>query len=131
MYRLLLLLLIIVPALEIGIFILSSKYIGVLPTILFIIITGIVGIWLAKKEGLNTIRITQMQLSQGQIPSGVLLDGICIFIGAILLLAPGFLTDFVGLFFLIPQTRGVIKALLIKVFQKFVSRGSIIYYTRR
>lgn len=131
MYRLLLLLLIIVPALEIGIFILSSKYIGVLPTILFIIITGIVGIWLAKKEGLNTIRLTQMQLSQGQIPSGVLLDGICIFIGAILLLAPGFLTDFVGLFFLIPQTRGVIKALLIKVFQKFVSRGSIIYYTRR
>lgn len=131
MYKILFLLLLIIPALEIGLLVLSGNVIGIIPTILLIILTGVIGVWLAKREGLQVIRLTQMQLAQGEIPSGVLLDGICILFGGILLLAPGFLTDLLGFYLLIPFTRGTVKALLTKIFQQMVQNGHIIFYTKR
>lgn len=131
MKRIWLTILIIVPAIELGLLILLGKSIGIIPTILMIILTGVIGLLLAKKEGMNTIRLTQMQLARGEIPSDVLLDGICILMGGLLLLAPGFLTDFVGLYLIIPFTRGSVKVLLIKLFQRLISRRNMIFFTRR
>jgi UPF0716 protein FxsA len=127
MGKLFLLLLIIVPALEIWVLILSGNTFGVPITILLIILTGILGAALAKKEGLNAIRTAQMQASQGQMPSGVILDGICILVGGVVLLTPGFITDALGFFLLIPQTRAVFKGFLQRVFQKAVKSGNFIY----
>ncbi len=125
------LLLIIVPALEIGLLVLSGNMIGVWPTILLIILTGILGAWLAKKEGLNTIRTAQLQMQNGEVPGGLVLDGICILVGGAVLLTPGFITDAVGFFLLIPYTRALIKALLERIFAKLIQNGSIIYFQKK
>lgn len=127
MGKLLLLLLIVVPALEIGVLILSGNTIGVIPTILLIILTGILGAALAKKEGLNAIRTAQMQAAQGQVPGSVLLDGVCILVGGVVLLTPGFITDALGFLLLIPQTRAVFKGFLQKMFHHMVRNGSAVY----
>lgn len=131
MFRFLLLLIIVVPALEIAVLLLSGRTIGVWPTILLIIATGILGAWLAKREGLQTIRLAQMQAQQGQLPSGVMLDGICILVGGLVLLTPGFITDAIGFFLLIPQTRTVAKALLLKLFHRLIKNGNFIIMSNR
>lgn len=130
MGKLLLLLLIIVPAMEIGVLILSGNTIGVIPTILLIILTGILGAALAKKEGLNAIRTAQLQASQGQVPGSVLLDGVCILVGGVVLLTPGFITDAMGFLLLIPQTRAIFKGFLQKMFYHMVKNGSAVYVSR-
>jgi UPF0716 protein FxsA len=127
MGKILLLLLIVVPALEVWLLILSGGWIGFPVTILLIILTVVLGAALAKKEGLNAIRTAQMQTSQGQVPSGILLDGICILVGGVVLLTPGFITDAIGFFLLIPQTRAIFKGFLQKILQKIVKSGNFVY----
>lgn len=121
--RIFILLLILVPAAEIGFLIMSGRTIGVLPTIALIIFTGILGAYLAKKQGIETLREAQEQLSYGRIPSNVLLDGICILVGGTLLLTPGFITDFLGFSLLVPTWRKPFKLLLIKGLQKWMNKG--------
>lgn len=125
------LLLIVVPALEIGVLIVSGNILGVPATILLVILTGVLGAWLAKKEGLQTLRLAQLQLQQGQIPSGVILDGLCILVGGVVLLTPGFITDILGFILLIPITRSFIKAGMKKWFDKMLQNGSIVFINRR
>lgn len=132
MARLLLVLtIVVVPALEIGVFILVGKKIGLVPTLLLIGGTSILGVWLAKKEGLQVLKLTQLQLKRGDIPSEAILDGICILIGGILLISPGFITDALGFLLLIPYTRGMFKAILKRLFQLYVARGGFIFIRRK
>ncbi|MCQ6278350.1 FxsA family protein [Bacillus sp. EB600] len=118
-------LLILIPTVDIGILLLSGKTIGVLPTIAFIILTGVIGAYLAKKEGLQTIRKAQEQLSYGQIPGEAVLDGICILVGGTLLITPGFITDILGFLMLFPITRKLFKVVMKKSFRKWINRGNI------
>lgn len=117
--------LIIVPALEIGLLILSGNTLGILPTILLIILTGVLGAWLAKKEGLQVLRLAQLQMQRGEMPGEAILDGICILVGGVVLLTPGFITDALGFVLLIPVTRGVAKIGLRKIIKKMVDKGQI------
>lgn len=123
--RYILLLLIIIPAGEIGILLFSGRTIGIIPTILLIILTGVIGAYLAKQQGLETIRKAQEQIRHGRMPGDTILDGICILIGGTLLLTPGFITDLVGFLLLAPPTRIYFKALLIRIFQKWINNGNI------
>ncbi|MEH6993044.1 FxsA family protein [Neobacillus drentensis] len=123
--RYLALLIIGIPAIDIGVLLLSGKTIGFLPTIAFIIFTGVVGAYLAKREGLQTIKRVQEQLSYGQIPGESLLDGICILIGGTLLLTPGFITDLFGFLLLFPPSRKPFKILMIKALRKRIEKGNI------
>ncbi|WP_198317403.1 FxsA family protein [Cytobacillus praedii] len=103
--RYLLLLLIIVPAAEISVLLLSGNLIGFWPTLGVILFTGVLGAYLAKKQGLETIKKVQDQLRYGQMPGEAILEGICILAGGILLLTPGFITDITGLLLLAPPTQ--------------------------
>lgn len=123
--RYLLALLIIVPAAEISVLLLSGKYIGLWPTIFAIIFTGVLGAYLAKREGMETLKKAQEQLKFGQIPGEALLDGICILAGGILLLTPGFITDMFGFLLLVPSLRKFFKRWLRKSFRKWLDRGTI------
>jgi UPF0716 protein FxsA len=125
MFRILLLIMIIIPACEIGVLILSGQIIGIPWTILLIISTGIIGAWLAKKEGLNTIQLAQVQMQNAQIPGEAILDGICILAGGLLLLTPGFITDTTGFLLLVPTTRGIAKIWLRKLFKNWINKGNI------
>jgi UPF0716 protein FxsA len=123
--RYLALLIIVIPAIDIGVLLLSGKTIGLFPTIAFIIFTGVLGAYLAKREGLQTIKRVQEQLSYGQIPGDSLLDGICILIGATLLLTPGFVTDLFGFLLLFPPSRKPFKFLMINALRKRIEKGNI------
>jgi UPF0716 protein FxsA len=123
--RYLFLLIIIIPAADIALLLFSGKTIGVWPTLLLIILTGVIGAYLAKREGLQTIRKAQEQLRHGQLPGGALLDGICILIGGTLLITPGFITDITGFLMLFPPTRRIFKFFMIKAFRKKIDRGNI------
>ncbi len=123
--RYIVLLLIIIPAAEIGLLLLSGKTIGIWTTITLIVLTGLLGAYLAKQQGLDTIRKAQHLLQSGQMPGDVLLDGVCIIIGGTLLLTPGFITDATGFLLLLPPTRKFFKALLSKVFHNWMNKGRI------
>ncbi|MGY3837684.1 FxsA family protein [Bacillus atrophaeus] len=112
--RFLFLFFIVCQAIEIGIFLLSGKLIGIFPTVLLMILTGAIGAIVAKKQGVEVYYRVQRELQYGKMPGEAILDGLCIFIGGLLLMLPGFLSDLAGACLLIPFTRSWCKPLLFK-----------------
>ncbi|KEP26666.1 MULTISPECIES: FxsA family protein [Bacillus] len=106
-----LLLLILFPAVEISLFLISSKIIGILPTMLIIVLTSALGAYFARKQGIEAFQKVQRDLQYGKMPGSTIVDGFCILIGGLLLLIPGFLSDLIGALLLIPMTRKRIKPL--------------------
>jgi UPF0716 protein FxsA len=123
--RYLFLAIVLIPAIEIAILLFFGQVIGVMPTILLIISTGILGAYLAKQQGLYTIRKVQENMQQGMMPGDALLDGVCILVGGTLLLTPGFVTDALGFLLLAPPTRKHFKNWLSKFFRKRMDKGTI------
>ncbi|OUD15685.1 FxsA family protein [Thioflexithrix psekupsensis] len=105
LFQRLLLLFIVVPIVEIYLLISVGKVIGGLPTIGLVILTAVLGAYLLRIQGLATVRKLQRQLEAGQNPEDSLLEGILLLVGGVLLLTPGFFTDALGLFCLLPSTR--------------------------
>ncbi|MGD6957188.1 FxsA family protein [Rossellomorea aquimaris] len=126
--RYMLLLLIIVPAFEIGLLVLSGQAIGLVPTVLLIITTGILGAYLAKKQGMETIRKAQQDMQYGQLPGDAIIDGLCILVGGVVLLTPGFITDAIGFLLLLPPTRKMFKPFIYKLFKRWINNGNVIIY---
>lgn len=86
--------------------------------ILFTMITtGILGVNLAKKQGIQTLKRARLARDLGQIPGRELLDGIAILIGALLIITPGYVTDLVGLLLLLPTTRNLFIIYLKRYFK--------------
>ena len=102
---LLLLLLVIVPIIEIYLFIKVGLYIGAFNTILLILLTAIIGIMYARYEGFNTLRSGMSQLIKNQMPVYEIISGAALAFAALLLILPGFATDLVGLLLIFPPTR--------------------------
>ncbi|MCM3717917.1 FxsA family protein [Fictibacillus phosphorivorans] len=122
MFRILLLIFILVPAIEVGLFVSVGQYIGIPATIAIIFLTGLLGAFLAKREGTETLKKIRMQLANGQMPGDAVLDGACILLGGALLIAPGFLTDIAGFSLLLPLIRKVVKMWLkAKLYNKLKS----------
>ncbi|MCA0171602.1 FxsA family protein [Bacillus sp. RAR_GA_16] len=130
MFRILLLFIIIVPALEIALLLLSGRTLGLIPTVLLIIGTGILGAWLARKEGAETIQKVNRQMQAGQMPGEAILDGLCILVGGIVLLTPGFITDAVGFLLLIPATRKPFKRWMKKFLERRINNGQFMFIRR-
>ncbi len=105
MFARLLFLMTVVPALELYLLLRIGKAIGAAETIYLIIITGIVGAWLAQREGLSVIRKIQEDAMNGIPPGDRLAEGLLVLVGGILLLTPGVVTDAVGLSMIFPLTR--------------------------
>ncbi len=94
-----------IPILEMVILIQVGSLIGVFPTILMVVFTAVVGVWLLRLEGTATLMRVQEKLAAGEIPGAELLEGVMFIIGGALLLTPGFATDFIGFVCLIPGLR--------------------------
>ena len=99
---------ILIPILEIYLFIKIGSQIGAFNTILLIFITAIIGVYYAKYEGLNTIRSGFMQIIKNKTPAYEIISGAAIAFAAILLILPGFATDFLGFLLILPITRRLI-----------------------
>ncbi|MGM0903396.1 MAG: FxsA family protein [Bacillota bacterium] len=123
--RYLFLAIVLVPAIEIALLLLAGQTIGIFPTFALILLTGIVGAYLAKQQGLATIRDVQDRFQRGTMPGDALLDGVCILVGGTLLLTPGFVTDLIGFLLLVPASRKYFKIWLMKFFKNRMDRGTI------
>ena len=110
-----LLLIILVPIIEIYLFIKIGAQIGAISTILLILSTAIIGIYYAKYEGLNTLKSGFAQLSKNESPTYEMISGAAIAFAALLLIIPGFATDIMGFFIIFPVTR---KFIFSKFFKK-------------
>ena len=98
----------IIPIIEIYLLIEIGSIFGVLTAITLVILTGFLGAFMARMQGLQTLFRIQESLREGRMPSGELLDGLLIVIAGVVLLTPGFLTDSAGFLLLIPTTRNSI-----------------------
>ena len=103
-----LLAIILIPIIEIYLFIKIGSQIGAFNTISLVFITAIVGIFYARYEGLNTLRSGFSQLVNNELPAYEILSGATIAFAALLLIIPGFATDIVGFFLIFPLTRKII-----------------------
>ena len=110
--RLILLLVLALPFIEIALFIVIGQAIGVLPTLLGIIITGAIGALVLRWQGMGVLRQMQMRFSRGEMPARQMGDAVLIGLAGVLLLLPGYFTDLVGLVLLLPWTRALIYRLL-------------------
>ncbi len=100
-----LLAIILIPVVEIYLFIKIGSEIGAVTTILLVFATAIIGVYYAKYEGLNTLRSGFIQLSKNQTPAYEVVSGAAIAIAAVLLIIPGFATDIFGFLLIFPLSR--------------------------
>ena len=103
-----LLLILLVPIIEIYLFIKIGSQIGAFNTISLIFITAIIGIYYAKYEGLNTLRSAINQIVKNEIPIYEIVSGAALAFASLLLILPGFLTDIIGFLIIFPWTRKII-----------------------
>ena len=109
-----LLLIILIPILEIYLFIKIGGQIGAFTTISLIFVTAIIGVYYARYEGLNTLKSGVTQLYKNQMPLFELMSGAALAFAAFLLILPGFATDLLGFLIIFPLTRKIIFNLLAK-----------------
>ena len=114
----LLLTIILVPIIEIYLFIKIGSQIGAFNTISLIFITALIGVFYARYEGLNTIRSGFSQLIKNELPAYEIISGAAIAIAALLLILPGFATDLTGFLLIFPLTRKLIFGKFSMKFQK-------------
>ena len=103
---------ILVPVVEIYLFIKIGAKIGAFNTILLVFITAFTGIFYARYEGINTLRSGFMQLVKNELPVYEIISGAAITIAAVLLIIPGFATDIIGFLLIFPFTRNLILKML-------------------
>jgi UPF0716 protein FxsA len=110
--RIVLLLVLVLPLIEIALFIVIGQTIGLLPTLLGIVLTGVIGAMVLRWQGIAAVRELQLRMQRGEMPGRQIGDTMLIGLGGLLLLLPGYFTDLVGLLLLLPWTRELIYRLL-------------------
>lgn len=117
---------ILVPLIELMLLIQLAKYTSLATTIMLVIVTGILGSWLARREGVMTWFRFQTALAEGRAPSQEIQDGLMIVFAAALLLTPGLLTDALGFTLLLPQGRELVRRTLLK---RYMQRFKVHFHT--
>jgi len=120
----LLLLFTIVPVIELILLIRIGQWIGTVPTIAAIVATGVLGAWLARREGARTLQGVRAALAGGRTPGDALLHGLFVFTGGAMLLTPGVLTDVLGIAMLFPPTRTMIARVVRRRLERHAMRST-------
>ena len=114
---------VVAPLVELYVIIQVAHQIGALNTIAALIIISFIGAWVVKAAGLSVLARTQRQLAAGRMPTNELVDGgILLFAGA-LMLAPGFISDVIGIFLVFPPTRSLVRRLVLRSYRVQMARG--------
>src|SRR5215207_2635731 len=113
---LLFVLFIVVPIVELYVLIQIGQAIGILPTIALLILDSVLGAALMRSQGRAAWRRFNLALAEGRVPGREVIDGVLVIFGGALLLTPGFLSDFLGLFLLLPPTRALVRGVLVRRF---------------
>ncbi len=114
MFFILLILFIVIPVVELNVLIQVGDVLGSWNTVGLVILTAVVGVSLVRSQGISTLMQVQQKLSLGETPGKEIVEGMMLAVAGLLLLIPGFVTDFIGLLLLTPITRSPIAAWLYK-----------------
>ncbi|UCG80968.1 MAG: FxsA family protein [Desulfobacterales bacterium] len=112
-----------IPFFEIYLLIKIGHYLGAFNTIVVVIVTGFLGAYLARLQGIKTMMRVRDSLNRGELPAEDMLDALLIFMAGIVLLTPGFITDIVGIGILVPRTRSWFKRWLRRKFDQWISEN--------
>jgi UPF0716 protein FxsA len=110
MFRLLFVLFIIIPIIEISVLMQVGELLGMWPTIGIVILSAWVGAKYVRQQGIATLQLVQAKMEQGEMPSSEIVTGLMLLVAGVLLVTPGFVTDIFGLSLLVPSVRAVISA---------------------
>lgn len=117
------LLLIVAPIVELWFIIQTAQVIGGWETLALLVVMGVLGGWLMKREGRSVMRRIDQRLKANQLPTKELADGFLLLVAGLLMLTPGFLGDAVGLLLLFPPTRALARTALLARFTARMGRG--------
>jgi UPF0716 protein FxsA len=113
---------IVIPALEMGLLVYLSGVIGWEPAVGIVVVTGLIGAYLVKRQGTSAWRAIGAAFQQGKLPAGELADGALVLVGGAFLLTPGLLTDLVGFSLMAPPVRRVVRDRLTSYVQRRSSK---------
>lgn len=122
MFRLLFLLFLVIPLIEIFFLIQVGQVIGAGWTIFLVVATAVLGAFLLRLQGFQTLQRAQASMSRGEIPAIEMMEGLCLLVSGALLLTPGFVTDSIGFALLIPPLRQMLILQMMKNSQVIFSR---------
>lgn len=123
-------LIVFIPIVEFWGYIEVAERLGVGKTLFLTLATSIIGGLMMQFEGRKVMIDAKQQMSNGQVPGRMMLDGLCVFGGGILLLMPGFITDLIGFLLVFPLTRPLFRFVLLKWIGKKMKDGSFTIYRR-
>jgi UPF0716 protein FxsA len=122
----LLLLFVVIPIVEIYVIVQVGSAIGVLPTIALLIADAVIGTWLFRREGRKAWQALQQAITEHRVPAREVTDGALVVVGGALMLAPGFVTDAVGLLCVLPPSRAVLRRLVSRwVARRLLAGGGV------
>jgi UPF0716 protein FxsA len=129
-WKWLLAIIIILPVVEIYGFNLVASRVGGGNTFLLTIVTSAIGMLMMRFEGRKVLEDSRARMNSGQIPGRSLVDGLCVFIGGILLVIPGFVSDIIGFTMVFPLTRPLYRYLILKWLERKMKKGQFTIYRR-
>ena len=130
MFRVLFVFFVIVPIIEISVLMHVGQWLGAWPTIAIVILTAWLGAKYVRQQGLATLQSVQAKMAQGEMPSGEIITGVMLLIAGVLLVTPGFVTDFFGLSLLVPTLRSaLIKAVQQRLVASRMGPSSTSFYS--
>lgn len=115
---------------ELALLIVIGQNIGVFSTLMLIVATSVIGIYVMKNKGMNSIRNVKNTMARGEAPGAALVDTLLTFGGGLLLALPGFLTDLVGLLLLMPFSRKMFQPIVYYWMRKKMKKGQFIIVQR-
>jgi UPF0716 protein FxsA len=116
---------VLLPFVELYVLTLIAREVGFVPTLVLVLVTGLVGASLARREGLRVLRGWQESIARRQVPEEGLLGGVLVLVGGLLLVLPGVLSDVLGLFLLLPPTRRIVSRWVRREVERRMASGSI------
>ena len=127
-FPILFLLFTIIPLAEVYLLFQIAQVTNWVTTMILVIVTGMVGAYLAKSEGHQILSRIQQEMAPGHMPGDQLISGLCVLIGGVLLVCPGILTDLVGLTLVLGFTRKYYKRFIIAKLKTMMDQGSIQFF---
>jgi len=118
----------VVPLVELYLLIAVGRMLGAPSTILLVLVTGALGAWFARLEGARVIRRWQDALARQELPKDGVIDGFLIFVGGLMLITPGILTDIAGLSMVMPPSRRLIAGAVRRWFERQIAAGRVQVY---
>ncbi|MCU6712442.1 FxsA family protein [Paenibacillus sp. J5C_2022] len=124
MYKWIFAALLVVPVIELWGILQVGDWLGGWTTFFIVVAMSAAGAYFLRLEGRKVWLEAQRQLAQGQMPGRSIIDGICVLIGGLLLLTPGFFTDFIGIVLLLPVTRPILRGIILQWLERKLRDGS-------